>query len=146
MAKQKKVTTIEELKRYKEGTEVELPPFAEGQPFVARLKRPSIMKMMESGEIPNSLIVRANQLFLTGTDEFNPHQENVVKEIYPVLKEVAKHCFVDPTWKSMEEAGIELTDEQLMFLFSYMQDGVRTLESFRAKQEGYIGHSASETV
>ena len=33
------VTSIEELKQYSNGTLVELPCFAEGQPFVARLKK-----------------------------------------------------------------------------------------------------------
>ena len=143
MVKQLKVTSIGDLVKYKEGTLVELPPFAEGQPFVARLKRPSIMQMMEKGQIPNSLIIRANQLFLNGTDGFNPHQENVIKEVYPVLKEVASHCFVEPSWEELKENGIELTDEQLMFIFSYMQDGVRTLESFRSKQGNNISNSAS---
>lgn len=135
MAKTKQVTTIEELIKYKEGTVVELPPFAEGQPFVARLKRPSIMQMMEKGQIPNSLIVRANQLFLNGTESFNPHQENVIKEIFPVVKEIAKHCFVEPSWEEMEENGIisELTDEQLLFIFSYVQQGTKYLESFRTE-------------
>ena len=33
------VTSIEELKQYSNGTVVELPCFAEGQPFVARFQR-----------------------------------------------------------------------------------------------------------
>mgnify|MGYP003291494415 CR=1 FL=1 len=31
----------------------------------------------------------------------------------------------------LKEAGIELTDEQMMFIFGYSQNGVRQLESFR---------------
>ena len=33
------VTSIEDLKKYARGTIVELPCFAEGQPFVARLNK-----------------------------------------------------------------------------------------------------------
>lgn len=134
------VTTLDQLRSYKDGAIVELPPFAEGQPFMARVQRPSMMRMLETGQIPNELVVRANQLFLNGAEGFNPHQENVVKEIYPVLVNVAKACLIEPTYDQIVETGMELTDEQLMFLFSYMQEGVRTLESFRAKQENNISN------
>ena len=48
------VTTMDELKHYAEGTEVELSGFAEGQPFVVKLKRPSLMLLAQNGDIPNS--------------------------------------------------------------------------------------------
>ena len=46
-----KLTSIEELKKYANGTVVELPSFSEGQPFVARLKRPSLLSMVKQGKI-----------------------------------------------------------------------------------------------
>ena len=58
------VTSIEDLKNYASGTVVEMPPFAEGQPLIARLKRPSILGMAKQGKIPNTLLVKANELFL----------------------------------------------------------------------------------
>lgn len=57
------VTTIDDLRRYAKGSLVKLPSFAAGQPFVARLKRPSMMELVKNGEIPNELLTRANELF-----------------------------------------------------------------------------------
>ena len=54
------VTSIEELVKASQGTLVELPPFAEGTRFVARLKRPSMLAMIKGGKIPNSLLLAAN--------------------------------------------------------------------------------------
>lgn len=39
-----KVTSLAELVEYSKGVIVELPEFAEGQPFVVRMTRPSMMK------------------------------------------------------------------------------------------------------
>ncbi len=36
------VTTIEELRKYADGSEVELPGFTPEQPFIVRLRRPSL--------------------------------------------------------------------------------------------------------
>ena len=47
-----KVTRIEDLKEYAKGQVVELPPFAEGQPLVVRMSRPSMLAMVEKGRIP----------------------------------------------------------------------------------------------
>ena len=58
-----KVTSFESLQEYAKGQIVELPPFAEGQPFVARLVRPSLLDMVSDGTIPNPLIASANKLF-----------------------------------------------------------------------------------
>ena len=41
--------------------------------------------------------------------------------------------FVEPTYKELKAAGVELTDEQYMFIFGYSQNGVADLESFRSK-------------
>ena len=63
-AKTEQVTSLEQLKQYANGNVVRLPDFAEGQPFVAKLKRPSILGMAKQGKIPNSLLVKTNELFV----------------------------------------------------------------------------------
>ena len=74
------VTSIEELKQYSNGTVVELPCFAEGQPFVARLKRPSLLGMVKQGKIPNTLLVRANELFVQDGTGFDPDEKNMMEQ------------------------------------------------------------------
>lgn len=50
------VTTLHDLQTYTSGSIVKLPDFAEGQPLIARLKRPSMLALAAHGQIPNSLL------------------------------------------------------------------------------------------
>lgn len=127
------VTSIEDLKNYANGTVVEMPSFAEGQPLIARLKRPSILGMAKQGKIPNSLLVKANELFLQNGAGFDADEEDTMKQLYDVLDLIAKETLVEPTYEELKSVGLELTDEQMMFLFNYSQQGVKALESFRTE-------------
>lgn len=127
------VTSIEDLKNYANGTVVEMPPFAEGQPLIARLKRPSILGMAKQGKIPNSLLVKANELFLQNGAGLDSEEEDTMKQLYDVLDLIAKETLVEPTYEEIKSVGLELTDEQMMFLFNYSQQGVKALESFRTE-------------
>lgn len=128
-----KVTSLEQLKSYKGGALVELPPFAEGQPFVARLKRPSMFGLVKAGRIPNELITQANKLFANGTATVKAQtmDESMFEEIFSVLNIVCEESFAEPTYAQLKKEEIELTDEQKMFVFGYVQAGVRQLNSFR---------------
>lgn len=127
------VTSIEDLKNYANGTVVEMPPFAEGQPLIARLKRPSILGMAKQGKIPNSLLVKANELFLQNGAGLDAEEEDTMKQLYDVLDLIAKETLVEPTYEEIKSVGLELTDEQMMFLFNYSQQGVKALESFHTE-------------
>lgn len=123
------VTSLEALKSYSMGQLVELPPFAEGQTFVARLKRPSMLALVKAGRIPNSLLQSANTLFINGTmDEKN---KSAMSDVMEILDTVCDACFVEPTYQQIKDAGIQLTDDQMMFVFSYSQRGVKALDPFR---------------
>ncbi len=131
--KQLTITTIEELKEAASGEIVELPSFSQNCPFVARVKRPSLLALVKSGKIPNALLVRTNELFANDGAGFDPENKNLMSEMYDVLELIAGETLVEPSIKDIHEAGIELTDEQLMFLFNYSQQGVKALESFRSE-------------
>nr|DAH60679.1 MAG TPA: hypothetical protein [Caudoviricetes sp.] len=125
------VTSIEQLKQYAQGEVIELPPFAPTQPFVAKLKRPSLLAMAKNGKIPNELLVKTNELFMNDGTAVNASDDNMLKEIFSVIDTIAGEVFVQPTYKEIKEAGIELTDEQMLFIFNYTQTGVKNLENFR---------------
>lgn len=125
--KQLRVTPLDDLKKYSYGELVELPPFFEGAPFVARLKRPSLMAMMKSGKIPNELLITANALF-TGDTSDSKIDEDYYSQALEVIEILADASFVEPTWEEIKEAGIELTDEQFIFLFNYTQKGVNAVK------------------
>lgn len=125
------VTSIGELTQYGKGAVVELPPFSEGQPFVARLRRPSMMVLAKSGKIPNALLSTANSLFLQGgVDSKN---DSAMKEVLEVVDVLCEAAFVEPTYTQIRESGVELTDEQYMFIFNYTQNGVKALQPFRGQ-------------
>ena len=125
------VTSIEKLRDYAQGQIVQLPSFGANQEFYARLKRPSMLALAESGKIPNALLVTANQLFEKGGAGFNAEDENIMPAMLKVIREICAAAFVEPTYNELQENGIELTDEQLMFVFQYTQVGVNALQSFR---------------
>lgn len=128
-----RLTPIVELQKYTEGELVQLPDFAEGQPFVAKLKRPSMLMMMKSGKIPNSLMNSAQTLFDGGNSQVAEDDGNdgFYKEVLEIIEILAEASFVAPTWQELKEAGIQLTDDQYIFLFNYVQRGVKALENFR---------------
>ena len=131
--KELRVTTIEELKKSSMGELVELPRFTEDIPFVARLKKPSMLGLAKRGKIPNSLLVKANELFMAGSDSIDVDEDNMMSEMVSVLEIIAEESFIEPTYSEIVEAGIELTDAQLMCVFQYTQSGVQALESFRTE-------------
>lgn len=139
-----KITSIDQLKQYAQGQVIELPAFSEDQPFVARLKRPSMLALAKANKIPNSLLLTANNLFAgSGVDKKEPE---ALKEVFQVLDVICEACFVEPTYQDLREAGVELTDEQYMFLFNYTQRGVRALESFRPQSQNSQYNKPGETV
>lgn len=138
------VTTFEQLSEYAGGRVVRLPDFAEGQPLVVRMVRPSLLVLAKSGKIPNRLLAAATELF-QGKPVQNRQQRrqqdqtddvsDVLAQTYDVMKVIAEASLKEPTLQEIEEAGMELTDEQLLTIFNYSQAGTRALDRFRQKQQ-----------
>ena len=55
----------------------------------------------------------------------------MLKDIFDVCVVIAKAALVEPTYEDIKNAGMELSDNQLMAIFSYTQTGVKALDSFR---------------
>lgn len=123
-------TNIVTLKSYAGGQVVELPSFGEGQPFIARIKRPSMLALVKSGKIPNQLLTTANELF-AGGGNLDTDNQNMMKDIFGVMDVICEASLIEPSYAEIREAGLELTDDQLMFIFNYSQQGVNALKSFR---------------
>ena len=124
------VTNITDLQSYARGTVVRFPDFAEGQPFVARVRRPSLLVLAKQGRIPNALLTAAGDLFNNGGAGIKV-DDNTLGDMYDICKIVCEACLIQPTMQEIESAGIEITDEQLMAIFNYSQVGAKALESFR---------------
>lgn len=135
MSEQKdlKVTSIVTLKAYTEGQVIELPPFGEDLPFVAKLRRPSMLALARQGKIPNDLLNTATELF-EGKSRENKVDTDLLRQLYDVIDILCEAAFVEPTYAEIKESGISLTDEQMIAVFNYTQSGVRALKPFRVKQ------------
>lgn len=131
MENEVKVTSISELKEYCGGEVIELPPFSENQRFFARIKRPSLLALIKGGKIPNELLTAANSLFQSGSKAFGMLDDKTMSNLFDVMEIICESAFVEPSYREIKNAGISLTDEQIMFIFGYAQNGVRQLKSFR---------------
>lgn len=121
------VVDFSKLTKISDSRVVELPEFGDGTKFIARLRRPSMLKLCKSGVIPNSLLSQATSLF---TDSKASKRVSIT-EIYDICEIICEAAFVKPTYSEIKESGIELTDEQIMAVFQYAQGGVKALENFR---------------
>lgn len=130
-----KVTSIDQLKVMSGGEIVKLPPFIQGQEFYAKLRRPSLLKLVQSGRIPNSLLRTANMLFSGEVDKELDRDDEFMKDMFDLIEVLADAVFIEPSWSELKQAGIELTDEQYMFIFNYTQEGVKAVEPFREVKE-----------
>ena len=141
------ITTLAQLQDYANGNILELPPFSEGQPLVARLRRPSMMALVRNGKIPNELLTSANELFAEGVSQaFDPENKEALNEMFVLLDTMCEASFVEPSYQEIKDAGIELTDEQKIFVCNYAQAGVRALDSFRPEQADSADNRSCEVV
>lgn len=124
-----KVTTIEDLKEYAKGQIVQLPSFADGQPLIVRMKRPSLMILAKSGKIPNKLLKTATEMF-NGEKSTDEEDFDALSKTLELLEIICEASLVEPKYKDFKSAGIDLSDEQLIAIFNYTQRGIEALNSF----------------
>ena len=126
------ITSITDLQSYSRGSVVRLPDFAEGQPFVARIRRPSMLVLAKTGKIPNSLLTTAGELFSGRSDKsLDTDNDKMLSQMFDIMHIICESALIQPSLKEIEEAGLTLSDDQMMAIFNYSQSGVKALESFR---------------
>lgn len=126
-----KITSISDLQGYAAGTIVRFPDFSEGQPFVARVRRPSLLVLAKSGKIPNALLTTATELFTKGGGAIDADNDRMLGDMYDIMHIICEASLIQPTLAEIEGVGLQLSDEQMMAIFSYSQSGVEALKSFR---------------
>lgn len=125
-----KITSIEEIKKFNDGNVVRLPDFSEDQPFVARLKRVSMLKLAGEGKIPNPLMEVANNMFLDGATKLDREDNEMLKSVFELCDIFAKASLVEPSYEEITKAGYTLTDNQYLAIFNYCQNGVDAIKPF----------------
>lgn len=125
------ITSVSDLQSYAAGTVVRFPDFAEGQPFVARVRRPSMLVLAKAGKIPNTLLSAAGELFAKGGGGLDSDNDKMLSDMYDIMHIICEASLIQPTLAEIEGVGIQLSDDQMMAIFNYSQAGVKALESFR---------------
>lgn len=125
------ITTVSDLQTYAAGTVVRFPDFGDGQPFVARVRRPSMLVLAKQGKIPNSLLTTAGELFSKGGGGLDADNENMLGDMYNIMDIIATAALIQPSMEEIKSVGLDLSDDQMMAIFNYSQAGIRALESFR---------------
>lgn len=121
------VTSLESIKEQLADKVVQLPGFTpEGEPFNARLHRLSLLELAESGSIPNELIGAVSQLYAKGAAGIEGIQQTA-----KAFHFIAGKSLVEPSYQQLKEAGLSLTDGQLLSIYLYSVGGVESLKSFR---------------
>ena len=138
----KEITSLADLQVYAQGQVVELPGFFSEEPFVVRLRRPSLLALTKSGKIPNALLSAANELFTGKQDKSDPVD---LSEIMGVLEVICESALLEPTYKDVVDAGLTLTDEQYTAIFNFSQRGIKALEPFRTKSEEHQSPAGTGT-
>lgn len=126
-----RITTVSDLQSYAAGTIVRFPDFGDGQPFVARVRRPSMLVLAKQGKIPNTLLTAAGELFSKGSGGLDADNENMLGDMYNIMDIIASAALIQPSMEEIKGAGLELSDDQMMAIFNYSQAGIKALESFR---------------
>ncbi|WP_315114552.1 esterase [uncultured Clostridium sp.] len=137
------VISLEQLKQMAEYDVIELPRFKPEIPFNVKVKRVSLLNLVRKGIIPNKLLSAAEELFY-GKQASKGNVD--LAQLTNVMFIMAENALVEPSIKELESVGLELTDEQIVALFNYTQQGVQELESFRKKPEDTKCDSDGETV
>ncbi len=57
----------------------------------------------------------------------------MMDDVFQIMDVLCEAAFVEPTYQQLKDVGIQLTDDQYMFIFGYTQNGVKQLQSLRTE-------------
>ena len=144
------VTSLDQLKKIKRTEVILVGAFEDGTELVAEVKKPDMMALMASGKVPNALLKPAMQVFNGKTkeitDKVGENDLEALKDMVGLLDVFAKETLVNPSYKDIQDCGIDLTMEMKLNLMAYAQGGVQALESFRTEQVNNANNQSSNEV
>lgn len=135
--KKLQVTSLEEV-RDKACKVVAIPGWEPGETFNVRIRRASLLSLIQQGAIPNQLLPTIYKLLKEGADraeDFDPRADlgpDELEQFLEMLTAVCRAVMVEPAYDDVAEY---LTDTQRNAIFAYAQHGLRALEPFRRQQE-----------
>lgn len=120
---------------------IPIPGFDEGESFEIRVKKLSIVGLMSSGKIPNSLMQVVKDAFAGIKSSQGEAAEASIMdkagEIGKLLDIVCKEAMLEPRFDDVKDV---MNDAQKLAVFQFTQGGVEEAKSFPAI-EGDTGRS-----
>lgn len=144
MSEELKITSIDELKAASTRV-VEISGFEPGKILRFKVRRASLMDLIEQGAIPNNLLTIVIEVLKIRSDRatFNPLEDLDAEkflEFCSLIDAVCKAVMIEPSY---EEAKDLLIDQQKIEIYQYAQYGLRVLERFRERSEPDVKASGS---
>lgn len=139
------VTSLEQLKEMAKGEIIPLPSFVDGMSFNARVKKPSLLNLIQQGKVPNQLLSAANEIFY-GKSSHKKDEEVDMKEMSDLMMIMVKSALIEPTFEQLKELGLHLTDEQIVALFNYTQQGLKAIEKFRQEPKDNVNTGYKQKI
>lgn len=125
------VTSINDIKEMFE-QEVEIVGFEVDKTITLRLRRVSLLGLVKSGRIPNSLMATVVELFEEKTTKSKPIEDSSnYAELSTIIDLICENMIIDPPYNEIKDY---LLDNQKMEIFMYAQGGLRQVERFREQQ------------
>lgn len=106
-----------------------------------RARRPGLYNMASMGFIPNPLLGAMQAMFSGSTAQINAVD---AKKQGECLTAIARYALVEPTMAQITEAGLELTDQQLLELYQFALAGPVRYAAFRVAADGAAAANGAE--
>lgn len=112
---------------------IPIPGFNEGETFEIKVKKLSIVGLMSSGKIPNSLMQVVKDAFegikSAGAEEDESAIMDKAGDIGKLLDIVCKEAMLEPQFDDIKDV---MNDAQKLAVFQFTQGGVEEAKSFPA--------------
>lgn len=143
------VTSLEQLKQIKTTHIINLGEFEDGTPLIAELKKPSLLKLITSKHIPNSLMKEATKVFNNKSgellqDAMDDPQE--MKKMIDLIDVFAHDCLVSPKYQDILDLGLDLTMDQKIGIMIFTSKDINALKRFREEQSNNKSNKPVEAL
>lgn len=135
-----KALTVDDIKKsIDSGYQVEITGFrADEDPedsFPCVLRKIDILAWLINGKVPNELSAAVEDLFDLSKAKKKTMEDyndiNKIREGYKLNEWIARESMVEPKFDDLKEAGIYLSQQQLMDIYVFQMNGVNALKNFR---------------
>ena len=123
---------------------IEIPGFEKNEVFEIKVRKLSIVGLMSSGKIPNSLMKVVKDAFAgikssakNGEDENTEAIMDRAGDIGKLMDIVCREAMLEPTFEEVEDV---MNDAQKLAVFQFTQGGVEAVQPFPTV-EGNTGHT-----